>query len=221
MPPSPAADRNLLFGILALQMDFVSRDALIAAMNAWVLDKARPLGQVLVEQQALRPEQGQVLDQQVARHLERHDNDPGKSLAAVAVPTPVRDELHRVGPSSPLVQVVRFVPTPLRDELHRVADGDLQASLAAVPSELPSTVAYVPGPDDGLRYQVLRPHARGGLGQVFVALDQELHREVALKEIDARHADDPPSRGRFVREAEITGGPGRRPARRRDAPGRR
>ena len=44
MPPSPAADRNLLFGILALQMDFVGRDALIAAMNAWVLDKAKPLG---------------------------------------------------------------------------------------------------------------------------------------------------------------------------------
>jgi hypothetical protein len=28
------ADRNLLFGILALQMDFVGRDALVAAMNA-------------------------------------------------------------------------------------------------------------------------------------------------------------------------------------------
>jgi hypothetical protein len=40
MSPS---DRNLLFGILALQMDFISRDALIAAMNAWVLDKAKPL----------------------------------------------------------------------------------------------------------------------------------------------------------------------------------
>ena len=47
MPPSPCADRNLLFGILALQMDFVSRDALIAAMNAWVLDKAKSLGAIL------------------------------------------------------------------------------------------------------------------------------------------------------------------------------
>ena len=36
-------DRNLLFGILALQMDFVRRDALITAMHAWVLDKAKPL----------------------------------------------------------------------------------------------------------------------------------------------------------------------------------
>jgi hypothetical protein len=36
--PTPApADRNLLFGILALQMDFIGRDALVQAMNAWVL----------------------------------------------------------------------------------------------------------------------------------------------------------------------------------------
>jgi hypothetical protein len=33
--PHPHADRNLLFGILALQLDFISRKALIAAMNAW------------------------------------------------------------------------------------------------------------------------------------------------------------------------------------------
>ena len=43
-PPASAADRNLLFGILALQMDFVTRDQLVAAMHAWVLDKGKPLG---------------------------------------------------------------------------------------------------------------------------------------------------------------------------------
>jgi WD40 repeat protein/tRNA A-37 threonylcarbamoyl transferase component Bud32 len=58
----------------------------------------------------------------------------------------------------------------------------------------------------GLRYQILRPHDKGGIGEVFVALDQELNREVALKEIQERHAADEHSRGRFVREAEITGG---------------
>jgi hypothetical protein len=42
--PTPAsADRNLLFGILALQLDFVTRDALLAAMSAWVLAKHKPL----------------------------------------------------------------------------------------------------------------------------------------------------------------------------------
>jgi hypothetical protein len=33
-PSRPASDRNLLFGILALQLDFIGRDALIAAMSA-------------------------------------------------------------------------------------------------------------------------------------------------------------------------------------------
>ena len=59
---------------------------------------------------------------------------------------------------------------------------------------------------DGQRFRVLRPHARGGLGAVFVALDEELHREVALKQILDQHADDPTSRARFLLEAEITGG---------------
>src|SRR5262249_51982501 len=75
-----------------------------------------------------------------------------------------------------------------------------------------------PGPDttqpysvgestsEGMRFRILRPYARGGLGEVYVARDQELHREVALKEIQQCHADDPNSRARFLLEAEVTGG---------------
>ena len=57
----------------------------------------------------------------------------------------------------------------------------------------------------GLRFRVIRKHAKGGLGEVFIAEDQELHREVALKQIQARYADDTNSRTRFVLEAEVTG----------------
>jgi serine/threonine-protein kinase len=55
------------------------------------------------------------------------------------------------------------------------------------------------------RYRPLRFHARGALGEVLVAHDQEFHREVALKRIQEGRADDPESRRRFLLEAEITG----------------
>src|SRR5438128_8031712 len=93
-PYRPAADRNLLFGILALQMDFFGRDALIAAMNAWVLDKAKPLGQILLEQGQLSPERLQLLDALAGEHLKAHHNDPEQSLAAMTPASAVQQVLH-------------------------------------------------------------------------------------------------------------------------------
>src|SRR5262245_44681913 len=95
--PTPAsADRNLLFGILALQMDFISRDALIQGMHAWVLDKHKPLGQILQERGALRAGTRAALDLVVQEHLEQHGNDPQRSLAAVSSIGLVRQDLQQV-----------------------------------------------------------------------------------------------------------------------------
>ncbi len=69
-----------------------------------------------------------------------------------------------------------------------------------------STQALAAPSGDESRFQILRKHAKGGLGEVFVAFDLELHREVALKEIQERYADHDESRDRFVLEAEVTGG---------------
>jgi hypothetical protein len=55
------------------------------------------------------------------------------------------------------------------------------------------------------RYRPLGLHAQGGLGEVYLARDEELQREVALKSIQPGRADDPECRRRFLLEAEITG----------------
>jgi eukaryotic-like serine/threonine-protein kinase len=177
------ADRNLLFGILALQMDFVTRDALIAAMNAWVLEKSRPLGEVLVGLGALSASRRDLLEGLVREHLGQHGDDPQRSLAALGSTTTVREALGQVD------------------------DAEVHASLALVPDDPFATRTYVAAPpaSAAARFTVLRPHARGALGQVSVALDRELDRQVALKEIQGRHADDPASRDRFLLEAEVTG----------------
>ena len=196
-----AADRNLLLGILAYQMDFVTRDALFAAMNSWIVRKETPLGALLLERGDLAASRRQLLEALVDEHIRAHGGDPARSLQA----------LTSVG--------------PVAHDLTGVADGDLQASIGLL--KIPRTQSIPPGeasiPPDadpfatcrpgslGLptawngRFRIVRPHAAGGLGVVSVALDDELDREVAFKEIRPAHADHSGSRARFVLEAEITG----------------
>lgn len=181
-----SADRNLLFGILALQNDFVTRDQLIEAMNAWVLEKQTSLGEILKQRGSLRPDDFDLLQALVQRQIDRYHGAVGESLAALDVGSSIRKALAGID------------------------DRDIRGTLAFVDREFdPSASTLDPAPprkQNGVRYQIVRSHAAGGLGEVFVAVDTELHREIALKLIKDRHADRPEARARFVVEAEVTGG---------------
>ena len=50
------------------------------------------------------------------------------------------------------------------------------------------------------RYQIVRQVGRGGMAIVYLARQQDLNRDVALKELSSFHATAPDMAERFVRE---------------------
>jgi hypothetical protein len=94
-----------------------------------------------------------------------------------------------------------------RDQAHAAFSPDTTAAFGE--STTPPSDAGPAGaePAAGRRYGrfvLQRFHAKGGMGEVFVALDQELDRPVALKRIRSEFQHHSVSRERFLREARIT-----------------
>lgn len=180
-----AADRNLLYGIVALQMNFIGRDALIQAMNQWVLSKTTPIENILVSQGDMGEQTQGLLTALVDKHLEYHAGDAAKSLASL----------------SSVEQ--------LKKDLEPIDDIDLEKSLSILTATSPTaaTIAWrdPPKTDNRSRFRVLQPYRQGGLGAVSIAMDQELNRRVALKEVRKEHAHNQGFRERLRIEAEITG----------------
>src|SRR5262249_60970986 len=85
-----AADRELLFGLLALQNGLINQAQLVAAFQAWTLERSKSLADHLVVLGHLSPARRPVVEAMAALHLEAHGGDVGKRLAAVPASRPTR-----------------------------------------------------------------------------------------------------------------------------------
>ena len=178
--------RHLLIGLIAHRVGLIDETQLVEALRDSALGGGPTLADHLAARGALDAEGRSAVESVAALHLKRHGGDAERSLATIAVEPAV------------LALVTTLGDLGLTETVAQIGSGS--GSIG------PKASAPVAEADDGRRFRDRRPHARGGLGAVFVAIDAELHREVALKQILEDRADDPVSRRRFVLEAEITGG---------------
>ena len=89
-------DRNLLFGLLALQNGLIDQAKLVAAFQAWTLEKARPLAEHLVARGDLDVDDRSAVEALVTRHLKKHGGSTAKSLAALPAARSTRRSLAQL-----------------------------------------------------------------------------------------------------------------------------
>ncbi len=182
MTPPMDDDRNLLFGVFALQLELIDESKFVDACAVWAMRRETSLAEVLIARGWLSLPDRQEVDKLLERKLKKNGGDVRKTLGVVA------DAAART--------VIRTIDNPA-----------IRKSL----SSLPPAAGYVLVETlvrptlQRSRYHLSRLHSEGGLGKVWLARDSDLNREVALKEIQPSQSVNPEACRRFVREAQVTG----------------
>ena len=179
-------EQNLLFAVLAFENDLLDLSQLTAACRAWAEDKSKSLAELLVHRGWITLADCDFLDKLVERKLAKHHHDPRVTLNSIA-----RGDVC--------------------DAIKDVDDSDIQQSVNSWPStesDLIETIGetQTESQQPTSRFTRLNEVGKGGLGRVWLARDNDMSREVALKEIRLdKSAESPQSVRRLIKEAQITG----------------
>ena len=76
-----ARDRNLLFAVLALQDDILSRESFVRICKAWADDITQSIAELMQREDLLAPEDRALIEVRMARKLKHHAGDARRSLA--------------------------------------------------------------------------------------------------------------------------------------------
>jgi WD40 repeat protein len=210
-----SGDRNLLFGVMAVQLKFVTPQALMEAAAAWATNRDVSLKDYLLENKVVTEKIANMIEGLLDEQVAAHGGDVRATLHSFGGNQAVHQSFAA---SSALLQKQGMLESfggepapekkPGEEKRPTSAGGEAEEDM-----EDPETLTFEhPG-----RYDIHGEHSRGGIGRVLVAFDSHIGREIAMKELlpDSSQGT-PPSMdsgsrkttavmNRFLREARVTG----------------
>ncbi|HRY93662.1 MAG TPA: protein kinase [Myxococcota bacterium] len=205
------AERDLLFGVLAVQLGLATPGQVMIAAAGWATERSVGLAARLEAAGVIDLDRRRGLEEMVSGAVKAHGGDAGKTLQAF-------------GGMQSVVLSFGGVPAVLGPEDGAKLEGPAEPKLAPAPEDITAvTLEHAGRYKFRARAQGQQSAAdkdsaelgRGGIGRVLVAFDEHLGREVAIKELlptgIAPSGQPSPMQAlsavvvRFLREARVTG----------------
>ena len=186
---STASTREKLFAAFARRLGYVTDGQLEVACQARYRDPSRGLADILVAQGAIDDRNRVLIEEVVESHLAPHAGDTEACFAGILDKGWVPAALFADGSDLPTAAGAPMGPEP---PVVAWEEGNADA--------LAETVTLGSYTSGGSRYELLELKGWGGMGEVWLARDRELNREVLLKQVLPQLAENAQNRERFLRE---------------------
>jgi serine/threonine-protein kinase len=203
-------DTKLRVALLAHQRGLIDAVQLARVCTAWAENKIEPV-QFMRQSEWITSEQVEELNAVIGRQ-------PAEPAAAAIKAT---SEKKQSAAASDDLTYGNNSEAPAEAHSHTV---DFQSKPEPAPKDRERTDRMEGGPESSTghlrkvsletidlktasrsHYTLSRVHGKGGLGQVWLAIDSQLNREVALKELKPDRGENSESCSRLIKEAQITG----------------